>query len=105
MQFEMAMRDNTLIGLCKLYNGGKTNPYDPNCTQTDDRVMEYLKFHVWDAEFAFVASYGEWLDLWQRNESRREDNDPKSVYHFVIECKLMKMQCEDMDFEKLYHEL
>lgn len=101
----MAMRDNTLIGLCKLYNGGKTNPYDPNCAQTDDWVMEYLKFHVWDAEFAFVANYGEWLYVWQRNENRRDENDPKSVYHFVIGCKLMKMQCEDIDFEKLYQDL
>ena len=101
----MTITNNTLKELCKLYNGGEINPYTPFSTSTDSWAVEYLKFHVWDAEFAFVANYGEWLNMWQRKEGKREVNDPKSVYRFVIGCKLMKMRRDDINFEKLYQEL
>ena len=93
------------MGLCKLYNGGEINPYKPFPTSTDSWAIEYLKFHVWDAEFAFVANYWEWLDMWQRKENKRDANDPKSVYRFVIGCKLMKMHRDDINFEKLYKDI
>ena len=101
----MTIIDNTLMELCKLYNGGEINPYTPFSTSTDSWAMEYLKFHVRDAEFAFVANYGEWLNMWQRKENKSDVNDPKSVYHFVVNCKLGKMQRDDVDFVEMYRKL
>ena len=68
-------------------------------------LWSIFKFHVWDAEFAFVANYGEWLNMWQRKENKSDVNDPKSVYHFVVNCKLGKMQRDDVDFVEMYRKL
>lgn len=101
-----ATENNTaLIGLCKLYRGGTDNPYKPFDAPSDKWANVYLKFHIWDAEFSFVANYAEWLDIWQRNGNKSDVCAPMGVYRFAVGCKLMKMQRDDIDFVEMYRKL
>lgn len=106
---KMETRDNALIGLCRLYDGGETNPYNPDSVKPSEWANEYLKFHIWDAEWAFVSNFNEWRDIWQRNSNSPELNQAdvaEEVYKLAIRSKLGKMRVDDKyDFHKMYFEL
>ena len=92
---------------CKLYKGGDTNPYDPDTTG-EKWAMEYLKFHIWDAEYSVVQGFTGWHEEWKRNNPKSnlsKEEKAEEIYKKAILSKLMKMKRPDIDFIKLYFEL
>lgn len=95
-------------GLCKLYKGEDTNPYNPDNVPQSEWAKEYLKFQIWDAEYSVVKGFEWWYDMWKRQRPKQlADNEEKAeeVYKLAIFDKLQKMKREDIDFQAMYFAL
>lgn len=93
---------------CKLYKGGDTNPYNFYSLKGEKWAKEYLKFHIWDAEYSVVQKFTWWRELWDdqnpgSNLSKAEKAE--EIYKMAILDKLRKMERPDIDFMKLYFDL
>ena len=96
--------------LCKLYKGGdaRMNPYHPEKSDDKGWALEYLKFHVWDAEYSVVHNFSWWFDMWKRNSPKElssKEEIAEEVYKMAILDKLKKIQRDDMDFQSMYFAL
>ena len=94
---------------CKLYKGGEyNNPYNPD-TPGDQWAMEYLKFHIWDAEYSVVQGFTGWREDWESKHpgvTLSKADKAEEIYKFAILSKLKKMQdSSDIDFIAMYFEL
>ena len=93
---------------CKLYKGGETNPYSETC---DTSVSEYLKFHIWDAEYSVVKGFSNLYDSWKSKNPDillSKEEAAETMYKLSIRTKLRKMQegwDDDIDFMSMYFEL
>ena len=94
--------------LCKLYRGEKENPYNHLEKTGDEWALEYLKFHIWDAEESVVTGFTNWCECWNRNNHNThlsEADKAEEVYKYAIMSKLRKMDREDIDFQSMYKAL
>ena len=94
---------------CVLYKGGDraSNPYKPDAPG-DQWAMEYLKFHIWDAEYLVVHRSAVWREDVEREQPDRsftKEEMAEEIYKKAIYCKLDKIHREDIDFMKMYFEL
>ena len=105
----MGLTENiNLSSLCKLYRGEKENPYNHSGKTGDEWALEYLKFHIWDAEESVVTGYSDWCECWERNNPSNhlsEADKAEEVYKYAIMGKLRKMDREDIDFQGMYKAL
>lgn len=99
-------------GYCKLYKGGdeSNNPYHPEkeFDNIEDWRKEYLKFHIWDAEYVAVRAANSWLsDLEGKMDISKLSKNEKAeeIYKLAVKTKLMKMRTASCDFMKMYFEL
>lgn len=95
---------------CKLYKGGvaSDNPYNPEKTSANKWALEYLKFQIWDAEFAVVNHFDWWYGTFKAHQGLSIEDKAKSaeaVYNLAIFDKLRKMHREDIDFQTMYFAL
>lgn len=94
--------------LCKLYRGEKENPYNHLEKTGDEWALEYLKFHIWDAEESVVTGFTGWCECWDRNNPNTHlsgADKAEEVYKYAIMSKLRKMDREDIDFQSMYKAL
>lgn len=105
----MGLTDNRyLCSLCKLYRGEKENPYNHSEKTGDEWALEYLNFHIWDAEESVVTGFTDWCECWDRNNPNNhlsEAEKTEEVYKYAIMGKLRKMDREDIDFQSMYKAL
>lgn len=97
-----------VLNFCKLYKGGDSNPYKPTEVPKEKWAEEYLKFHIWDAEYSLVHNYSWWQEVWEEQSSYTnisEEEKEEEIFKFVIKVKLRKMTRPDIDFTKMYFEL
>ena len=95
-------------GCCKLYKGGDTNPYRPDEANREEWAKEYLKFHVWDAEYSVVQKFTWWRQMWEERHSMpnlTKEQKAEEIYILAIKDKLKKMEREDIDFQQMYFDL
>lgn len=95
---------------CKLYTGGTAsdNPYKPDNVSAEKWALEYLKFQIWDAEYAVVKHFDWWYDTFKHNQGMPIDDKAEraeAVYKLAISDKLRKMRREDIDFQAMYFAL
>ena len=48
--------EDYLNDLCKVYRGEEDNPHDINATCEDERVIQILRYHLWDVEKSVMES-------------------------------------------------
>ncbi len=105
----MGLTDNTYLrSLCKLYRGERENPYNHLEKTGDEWVLEYLKFHIWDAEVSVVTGFTDWCECWEscnQNNNLSEADKAEEVYKYAIMGKLRKMERDDINFQEMYNAL
>ena len=95
-------------GHCKLYKGGDTNPYDPTKATKKEWASEYLKFHIWDAEYSVIHRFTWWREIWEENGGNKDlpkEEKAEEIYKLAILDKLRKMERPDIDFMAMYFSL
>lgn len=85
--------------LCKLFERGVNNPYNPDRAAGAMWFVEELKYQLWDAEFSVVNNLPSWVEAAFANN---QGTTPREVYQYAISTKLQKMEREDFDFAGLY---
>lgn len=93
---------------CRLYKGGDKNPYDPTKATENEWAEEYLKFHIWEAEYSVIQKFTWWRDMWLDsggNPDLPKEEKAEEIYKLAIRDKLRKMDRPDVDFMAMYFNL
>ena len=104
----MGLMKDEILKLCKLYQGEPNNPYKPGDLSGDLWAEEYLKFQIWDAEYAVTQNFTWWHDQWKENRfipGLSKSDTAEEVYKLAIFDKLEKMKRPDIDFMQMYFDL
>ena len=85
----------SILSLCKLYHGEGSNPYDVDSPDREERMVQFLKYHLFDAEKDLSDNPTRWkyLLLQERGGAfTSEQHLAKLLYDFCIGKKLSMMK-------------
>ena len=91
--------EDYLKGLCKVYRGEEDNPHDVNATNDDERVIQFLRYHLWDVEKSVLERPGYWRFLVIEHHGSLPCDDEsiaQKIYDYAVKVKLDKLS--DMGF-------
>lgn len=87
--------EENILSLCKLYHGEGNNPYDVDSPDREERMVQFLKYHLFDAEKDLSDNPTRWkyLLLQERGGAfTSEQHLAKLLYDFCIGKKLSMMK-------------
>lgn len=91
-----------ILKLCRVYHGEADNPFHPYDITGEQWAEQYLRFHIWDAEYSVAQD----PQGWYSPEDSTAEDPAEIAYKNCIMCKLRKMSWnDDYDWMKMYFEL
>ena len=94
-----------LKDLCLIYRGEIDNPHDINATMDEERKVQILKFHLWDAERSILETPGSWRFLYlEEKGSLPVDGESiaRKLYDFAVKKKLERVKEFGIDLTEIY---
>lgn len=100
--------EDYLRDLCKIYRGEEDNPHDVNSLMDEERMIQFLKYHLWDAERSVLENPGEWrLYILGQYGSLPTDSEAvaKKLYQCAVKAKLEKLKEIGINLFPIYERL
>ena len=98
--------EDNLLSICKLYHGEGENPYEVDSPDQGERMIQFFKYHLFDAEKSLTENAAHWKFLLLQEKGgayTSEDHLAKKMYEFVIGKKLSAMEeSTGMDFKQVW---
>jgi len=100
--------EDYLNDLCKVYRGEEDNPHDINATCEDERVIQILRYHLWDVEKSVMERPGYWRFLVIEHHGSLPGDDKSiasRIYEFAVKMKLDKLSEMGTNLKDVYRRI
>lgn len=97
--------EDHLRDLCRIYRGETDNPHDVDSLLDDERAIQFLRFHLWDAERSILENPALWKFriLEEYGSVPVEDSALASrIYEYAINTKLNGLKEIGIDLTDVY---
>ena len=97
--------EDYLKDLCVIYRGEVDNPHDVNAILDEERKIQILRYHLWDAERSILKTPGSWRFLYLEEKGSLPTDDEsiaRKLYDFVVRTKLERVKEFGIDLTDIY---
>ena len=97
--------EDYLKDLCVIYRGEVDNPHDVNAILDEERKIQILRYHLWDAERSILETPGSWRFLYLEEKGSLPTDDEsiaRKLYDFVVRKKLERVKEFGIDLTDIY---
>ena len=97
--------EDYLKDLCVIYRGEMDNPHDVNSIMDEERKIQILRFHLWDAERSILETPGSWRFLYLEEKGSLPEDDESiacKLYDFAVKKKLERVKEFGIDLTDIY---
>ena len=97
--------EDYLKDLCVIYRGEMDNPHDINSIMDEERKIQILRFHLWDAERSILETPGSWRFLYLEEKGSLPVDDESiacKLYDFAVKKKLERVKEFGIDLTDIY---
>ena len=97
--------EDYLKDLCVIYRGEVDNPHDVNAILDEERKIQILRYHLWDAERSILETPGSWRFLYLEEKGSLPTDDEsiaRKLYNFVVRKKLERVKEFGIDLTDIY---
>lgn len=97
-----------LKDLCMVYRGETDNPHEVNSLMNEERTIQFLRFHLWDAERSVLENPAEWkYRVLEEYGSVPLEVDAlaKKLYEYAVSVKLNLIKEFGTDLWPMYKRL
>lgn len=98
--------EDYLRELCVIYRGEMDNPHDVNAIINEERRIQILRYHLWDAERSLLETHGSWRYMYIEEKGSLPIDDEtiaRKLYDFVVRKKLERVKEFGIDLIPLYN--
>ena len=98
--------EDHLKDLCLIYRGEIDNPHDINAIMDEERRIQILRYHLWDAERSLLEAPGSWRYMYLEEKGSLPIDDKsiaRKLYDFVVRKKLERVKEFGIDLIPLYN--
>lgn len=98
--------EDYLRELCVIYRGEMDNPHDVNAVIDEERRIQILRYHLWDAERSLIETPGSWRYMYIEEKGSLPVDDEtiaRKLYDFVVRKKLDRVKKFGIDLILLYN--
>ena len=100
--------EDYLKDLCVIYRGEIDNPHDVNAIMDEERKIQILRYHLWDAERSILETPGSWRYLYLEEKGSLPVDDEsiaRKLYDFAVKKKLERVKEFGIDLFPLYNSI
>ena len=100
--------EDYLKDLCVIYRGEVDNPHDVNAILDEERKIQILRYHLWDAERSILETPGSWRFLYLEEKGSLPTDDEsiaRKLYNFVVRKKLERVKEFGIDLTDIYERI
>ena len=100
--------EDYLKGLCVIYRGEMDNPHDVNAVMDDERKIQILRYHLWDAERSILETPGSWRFIYLAEKGSLPANDEsiaRKLYDFAVRKKIERVKEFGVDLTDVYERI
>ena len=100
--------EDYLKDLCVIYRGEVDNPHDVNSILDDERKIQILRYHLWDAERSILETPGSWRFLYLEEKGSLpvdDENIALKLYDFAVKKKLERVKEFGIDLTDIYERI
>lgn len=100
--------EDYLKDLCVIYRGEVDNPHDVNAILDEERKIQILRFHLWDAERSILETPGSWRFLYLEEKGSLPTDDESiasKLYDFAVKKKLERVKEFGIDLTDIYERI
>ena len=100
--------EDYLKELCVIYRGEIDNPHDVNAIMDEERKIQILRYHLWDAERSIVETPGSWRFLYLEEKGSLPTDDEsiaRKLYDFAVKKKLERVKEFGIDLFGIYQQV
>ena len=100
--------EDYLRELSVIYRGEIDNPHDINAILDEERKIQILRFHLWDAERSILEAPGSWRYLYLEEKGSLPMDDEsiaRRLYDFAVKKKLERVKEFGIDLIPLYNSI
>ena len=98
--------EDYLRELCVIYRGEMDNPHDVNAIIDEERRIQILRYHLWDAERSILETPGSWRYMYIEEKGSLPVDDEtiaRKLYEFAVRKKLERVKEFGIDLIPLYN--
>ena len=100
--------EDYLKDLCVIYRGEEDNPHDVNAILDEERKIQILRYHLWDAERSILETPGSWRFLYPEEKGSLPTDDESiasKLYDFAVKKKLERVKEFGIDLTDIYERI
>ena len=100
--------EDYLKDLCVIYRGEVDNPHDVNAILDEERKIQILRYHLWDAERSILETPGSWRFLYLEEKGSLPTDDEsiaRKLYDFAVKKKLERVKEFGIDLHPIYERI
>ena len=100
--------EDYLKDLCVIYRGEVDNPHDVNAILDEERKIQILRYHLWDAERSILETPGSWRFLYLEEKGSLPTDDEsiaRKLYDFAVKKKLERVKEFGIDLRPIYERI
>ena len=100
--------EDYLRELCVIYRGEMDNPHDVNAIIDEERRIQILRYHLWDAERSPLETPGSWRYMYIEEKGSLPADDEtiaRKLYDFVVRKKLERVKEFGIDLTDIYERI
>ena len=100
--------EDYLKDLCLIYRGEMDNPHDVNAFMDEERMIQILKYSLWDVERSILETPASWRYLYLEEKGSLPVDDEaiaRKIYDFAVKKKLERVKEFGVDLTGVYERL
>ena len=100
--------EDYLKDLCLIYRGEMDNPHDVNALMDEERMIQILKYSLWDVERSILETPASWRYLYLEEKGFLPADDEaiaRKIYDFAVKKKLERVKEFGVDLTGVYERL
>ena len=97
--------EDHLKDLCLIYRGEIDNPHDVNALLDEERVIQILKYNLWDVERSILEMPATWRYLYLEEKGSLPVDDEaiaRKIYDFAVKKKLERLSEMGINLTDVY---
>ena len=97
--------EDHLKDLCLIYRGEIDNPHDVNALIDEERVIQILKYNLWDVERSILEMPATWRYLYLEEKGSLPVDDEaiaRKIYDFAVKKKLERLSEMGINLTDVY---
>ena len=100
--------EDHLKDLCLIYRGEIDNPHDVNALMDEERMIQILKYSLWDVERSILETPASWRYLYLEEKGSLPVDDEaiaRKIYDFAVKKKIERVKEFGIDLTGVYERL